>query len=1643
MKKNLFICYCLLTVILMLPSYLQAGTKSCDHYTRQIDRCIGNMFDFAGDKKDACEKACYNKDGVGDGVYEKILSIDLTKIPPPEYLIPPPASEEDSVLEPMASGANTHYLKWVANFSGQTYNVGLSNETSQLASPAYHPDYGDGWYALYIPVSDTDPTNDIEQYAGDISQFPAARLLDANGTPYMLPNGTAVSGASLGDPGDIDETIVGQYLSTMATLGIASPYFTDANYRLCVLNCGSLIRPFSEATTLYPLNNFYSFTLSTDDNGEEYYIYDPATPPDVMTLPRTEVPYQSCWKDCLREIVCEAPAVGVCDPDNPDTSLYCSELCLELAELRYDGAYPGFATTYCPTKCDQLINNVPDSSCSSYWTPQTHLVAKVGAGGCGKLRRKKTRRHNFLINWQQGDKAASFEATTRDGKQRSRKYMAGIDVTGTNGASICVYDAGSAFIIKDAEKDIEDLIAKSKLGITDDNQRVGGRGDGVIPVALDEDYTETVKTIGGLDVIRADERVFVDNDDVSHRLCYQVPLPNGPKPCCPTLMKALVTPVVVDISYSQWKKRPESVNTNPLYSDLLPARFSTFLQPMIRISFSGVIHNTSEPDPLKQYDVFLDLEYNFSSNPKIGNGVVRSVSDVRITGGGAARNFIAKMDDTDKICAYEQLIIGGKSIEKSLGCVPRDMRVPRDEYRFKFYSDYPTPPYITPPADYRSAAMIMYMHKQVLDIDPTTGRFIYTPLDNTLSNYNSVIMRKGGLSTTCALLYNYEFCISDQARTKELDSFNVMQTVPDISEHNRILCINNMPDNVTGALIARPESYKDLADNRNMSFPNPQNIALGLCTMQPPLPCGYGDPLAPLFSEPDGYAQWGVHALTGSLDYSWAMAVVSSDYEVAGEPAWSDFRCPSGMTKNSDSPIENIPNTFVPPASYNLTVGADDNLQTHSDGEAFDSEGWPFRKCIRLKDGTADWARTDAFNPGDEPGTGPYIIHSPCETRICPEAIATPSTNVEARLKMDITDGSLFSASRYIFPNVDGYDLDAVHTASMYNAAAHASLPTSEDPLPAPDNDPASPDRICVNVTFEIQDCAPDENLTGCAPTYPNPASYCNHLGEWQYLPPAEHGTGICKRKGCEPIYMHGDLVSFPGNAAFTAFDNGTVFSAEVGTSAEGVCAGPDYYPKYKIDATTYSHITNKFDVGRTPQLECKLNPADDYEAVWDFSTYTGIINTGDPQIYEMLGAGTNLATSSPYTATILASSGDGDIKCLPGCSSAPVGLAEFPMSSGTPSPGTNVEGRCITDHSLTPKPSADCTVNTLPTPTSLGTTSWENILTGSCGCALDSGGTVNITFPHQKYQFYAINNPLPPNMREIERAIGFDVSLRNTGAKGVAPGEYVYARCEPTTNLKGFVRVQCKNVGGNSSFPEYLGEDLVADEVEHNCRWKPPRAWLFITDRNNNTNHVINTIGPDGPREAIQPNHSAGTGYKEYYDETTQSHPFRNLADNLPAWDQLRACNDCDLKAKLLRHPDSQNAALFFYEDPDFQGTEQMHKFNDHRYANSYPMQVLPDWGGNWFQLMSGATHLPSHIVNMGISSLRVCHFDHYKDVEDAATQTHYDTRGVFINTHACNINKLAPVTNWSPWSLQAGPGNPPTYANCDIFDPSSGCIY
>lgn len=872
----------LILVLTTLSESTQAGVSRCWHKTYQIDPCEGNTAGGAITISTECQDSCTAEQSWADSLF---LPNNL-----PTYLRPP-----------AAGGITEQHL---ADHATWFDNLNLTSAHPSSPTSGASANFPDGWYLLFSATPGGTPEFEDTTYPGTYAnrdKYPSQVLLtERSNNGETLLNGNSLNGA-LGNV--LDETDVGNFSGEADIASGGSSAISDIQYRNCVRGCGNILNPtFIEAEDYYPPSYYVPFEY--DDPPYEavsgssvldqprYLGSSLTTSPADPSFPLVEY-YDICWRECVVETLCEQRCSS---SDNP----YCLENCENAVEQKYDSGgvqqQPhGPDPNYCNDHCSTSVTEGTYQGCSSYWSPKLTANVKVGAGGCSWINVKKEHKWTVNVEWDslEADKVnPSKEVTTNGNIFAARYYVGGIDghgIAAGENPAICVYDMGASWWFQSAD-------AFSSV----EGTREGGEEKSTIPEAVDMTLDPGIE----------DMRAFDSTNDIGAKLCYKLPLPNGPHPCCITIAAGDPQPIVVDLK--------ESSSPTPFPS----TGYSVFLQPSIRVEFPGGNH--------------LDLRYDFSSNPYLGSGECSNVTDPR----GTSRIFCSDMIGQD-ICAFEQI----SSELFLLGCFSRDFGMSEDPGTFNLIPDSST--YDDPGFEFR-----MRDHG---------------------GSYQSILLRK--VSATCAALFNYQFCLDDQARIEPVASGPYPVT-------DRVLCVSGVRDE-SGGLILSQQGYTD--NGGGDDFNGSVSDAVGLCVDIPPAPCGYPSGETDNDDPNNGYAIWPLTELVGGETTKTAYALEDPDYE----------------TYRLANPTDNFGTRYCPPGFA-------------------ESSGRPERECIKQADGSSAW--------------GPVL--NPCVPIGCSaETITGTSDNTgswDTYWEATVPDAVTKTASRAIESITSG----AKHNASTYTADA-------------------------------------------------------------------------------------------------------------------------------------------------------------------------------------------------------------------------------------------------------------------------------------------------------------------------------------------------------------------------------------------------------------------------------------------------------------------------------------------------------------------------------------------------------------------------------------------------------------------------------
>ncbi|MEM7616938.1 MAG: hypothetical protein AAF195_00995 [Pseudomonadota bacterium] len=530
----------------------------------------------------------------------------------------------------------------------------------------------------------------------------------------------------------------------------------------------------TENPTDSPLCVFRCKELLIGDDDIFSVNFDPSPP-----FPRypADSDYEICYKSCVEEYICKYS----CAENNNDG--YDEDKCNNLCEYVMDaprGIDPNNTENYkkplidCNTTCPVVPDN--PESCSDYWTPQIKLTVKTGLGTCSESWLTDTDRKTFTVDWQSSDinkRNPVKEVSPTSNTTSTRSYQAGLD-----GGAICVYDLGEKYL------------------------------DGLY---TEQEGANKNRISGANQTVKADDPELAAYDAVnnSDRICYDLPLAEGPAPCCTTLALSDSEPEIVNLDppssfYFSEEIDPPVTEINGLTG------YSEFVQPRIRVQFASI----SEA-------IYTDLTWTFPDieELKLSGQADQSAMDdngcqqLDYDNGMVTDSRIfcpIMINNNEEICVYEK-IRGNQAIVK--GCYPRNMQMP-----------------------YNIGSMAVTANNLGTDENdnPIYSTF-YEPkikfsMNDGLGNFRSVILSPNE-QQECDYIFGHRFCATSTIHPKTQQKVLCMQGVYD---ENGILVVS--PANVIGTTELSEDGANDL------------------CVRIPPEPCPAE--IANLTDIAGGYASW-------------------------------------------------------------------------------------------------------------------------------------------------------------------------------------------------------------------------------------------------------------------------------------------------------------------------------------------------------------------------------------------------------------------------------------------------------------------------------------------------------------------------------------------------------------------------------------------------------------------------------------------------------------------------------------------------------------------------------------------------------------------------------------------------------------------
>ena len=313
---------------------------------------------------------------------------------------------------------------------------------------------------------------------------------------------------------------------------------------------------------------------------------------------------------------------------------------------------------------------VYSKDCSSYWYPKIRVRAKLGDLGCTIFNNKQTHDYIAEIDWKSGQKTSRYRSLHIDENLLYKfVHMAYLYKGG-----ICVYDFDvSGSMYRHEAIDVKDIERYGGVRLREDGINAG--------VAIDRDELSVIGAGDpGVAFFDTNELPYskskLMNDTMirifgNYRICYQVPLAEGPRPCCLQVSSAKPYPKV----YSLLQKDSSKLIGNA------PSSWSSFVHPKIRVGFLPSEFGDTVAVENKHY-IDLDYQYVDRSNGAFNIPPVKGCKTLQDPV-GITRRFCADMKssgnkDTD-ICVYE--IRSGVG-EVELGCTARSIKMPLSEIKF-------------------------------------------------------------------------------------------------------------------------------------------------------------------------------------------------------------------------------------------------------------------------------------------------------------------------------------------------------------------------------------------------------------------------------------------------------------------------------------------------------------------------------------------------------------------------------------------------------------------------------------------------------------------------------------------------------------------------------------------------------------------------------------------------------------------------------------------------------------------------------------------------------------------------------------------------------------------------------------------------
>ena len=896
--KNSAACFFIaFSLLFIIPEYSHGKINRCWHENYQIDPCKGNSI-FSIPEEQSCSNMC-------EGIKESAESYNFPIIP--EYLTTPSSAGTRSSIVGGGDKRSTsaiQAMKWFKN-TRFSKNNGIVED-----NPNYNDQLEIGWHLLPHD-SDDNPV-----FTPDIPLFIDVILDNHGEVNSVIANKTIEQLKS-----DVFKNGVSDYNEVGG--------FTTSEERLCNIQCGNLLDPMAIKNNNYPVNNYVPFEMQEDlledSQGRKYIVYNSSNEPSSdISFPAYEK-YQSCWKKCIVHNKCEQ----LCE-QNTNYSVH-GDRCISICSSAYTYKSEGNDIDInCNNRCPDNINSGGDSdnpNCSSYWYPKLITKSKVAAGACSGFGSafvaKKTHTWTSTIDWSSnGDYGPQIEKifpvkniSTSGNFFEHRSYLTAIAEGDDGKPAICVYDMGSrpagwVNSIADGLNSLQSLSTSafttlaslpgevqgrltqgfadiveattgqdissftdaldqglsytpnsilldgatraanfnsSVLGkILDTSEhpyseyvtkRTGGRDDGPIPEAHPGD--PILDSITGATIDINDNRAFfAEKEDGSIdedlKLCYNVPLPNGPTGCCPTMTGKKLDPVVIDLRESVHPDKDSHSGPNA-------NEISTFLTPKLRLSYPN--HD------------YIDLTYDFSSNYINGEEECNS-SLSHPNPNVEPRTYCIGMRGYDEVCAYEKIsstsLDTGELVDQKmlLKCLPRELSMSNDTGNYSIDND------ISSFSDYN----------------------LLFSMKGPSGNKRTIELSQG--NDSCGILFNYKFCLDNQARKGS-------------SSTDRVLCVTNVMQ-ANGDIVSFPQDYIDQVGNDD--FNGNDNEAKGLCSDIPPIPCGYpnGDDTGNVLE--GEIREWPVTEIKSGE----RKIVYAPEDRVYNEAGFSSRYCPPGYKERVD-----------------------------------------------------------------------------------------------------------------------------------------------------------------------------------------------------------------------------------------------------------------------------------------------------------------------------------------------------------------------------------------------------------------------------------------------------------------------------------------------------------------------------------------------------------------------------------------------------------------------------------------------------------------------------------------------------------------------------------------------------------------------